>query len=247
MKDNFSTASDQYAKYRPVYPTALFDFLDTIKSGSENAWDCGTGNGQVAAQLATRFTNVFATDISQSQMDHAVKLENIHYSLQPAEKTNFPDRFFDMVIVAQAIHWFDFEQFYAEVTRTAKPGALLAVIGYGRLNITPELDNIISDFYHNVIGPYWDKERRYIDENYETIPFPFEELDCPDFKNEYDWTFEHLMGYFQTWSAVKHYREANGQDPLELIRQELKSCWGTAETRKVSFPLLARIGKIKAL
>jgi ubiquinone/menaquinone biosynthesis C-methylase UbiE len=128
-KDNFSSQSDQYAKYRPGYPAAFFEYLNTILTGTQNAWDCGTGNGQVATLLAKMFDTVYATDISQSQLDNAAHADNIIYSVQPAEQTDFPDHHFDLVIVAQAIHWFDFEKFYAEVKRTCKENALLIVIG----------------------------------------------------------------------------------------------------------------------
>lgn len=244
MKDNFSTQSDQYAKYRPTYPPELFDYLNAIVPHKHNAWDCGTGNGQIAQELAKTFDHVFATDISQSQIDNAAKAHNIHYSVQPAEKTNFKDQLFDLVIVAQAIHWFDFEKFYAEVKRTAKEGAFLCVTGYGRITIDEPIDQLITDFYTTVIGPYWDKERRYIDENYRTIPFPFKELATPAFVNVLHWDIEHLAGYLNTWSAVKHFIRHNGYNPVEKLIPAIAEQWGGIQVREVHFPLLLRMGKI---
>jgi methylase of polypeptide subunit release factors len=86
MKDNFSSHSEQYAKYRPTYPLVFFDYLNSIVLNKHDAWDCGTGNGQVAYELAKTFDRVFATDISQSQIDNALRADNIIYSVQPAEK-----------------------------------------------------------------------------------------------------------------------------------------------------------------
>lgn len=244
MKDNFSHAPDDYARYRPGYPDAFFAYLSTLLTGTENAWDCATGNGQAAQKLAPLFKNVYATDISQEQLRQAVQLPNIHYSIQPAEKTDFASHFFDLVMVAQAVHWFDFEKFYTEVRRTAKPDALLVVAGYGRIRISPELDAVIDHLYHEIVGPYWDKERRYIDEHYQTIPFPFEELTVPLFSNRFDWTVDHLIGYLHTWSAVKHYRQKLNSDPLALVEDDLKAAWGQTKQQTVQFPLLLRIGKI---
>ena len=242
MKDNFSTQSDQYAKYRPKYPNDFFDYLGTIIKNKHVAWDCGTGNGQVAIELAKRFTMVYATDISVAQLAQAQQLPNVIYSVQAAEKTNFPNDFFDLITVAQAIHWFDFEKFYGEIKRTAKPNAMLVVMGYGKIEVSPEIDSIISDFYKNTIGNYWDKERKYIDELYKTIPFPFEEIETPSFSISYNWSLDHFMGYLGTWSAVKHYINDTMQNPLDVIENQLEDLWERDVVKKIKFPLLLRIG-----
>ncbi|MCB0637844.1 MAG: methyltransferase domain-containing protein [Lewinella sp.] len=244
MKDNFSSQSDQYARYRPTYPAAYFDYLDTLVPNKQTAWDCGTGNGQVAVQLARTFDRVFATDISQAQIDQARPADHITYSVQPAEATDFPDLFFDLIIAAQAIHWFDFDRFYAEVRRTAKEEALLCVVGYARPTITDAVDQVVTEFYTQVVGPYWDPERRYIDDHYQTIPFPFEEIEPPAFAHELSWSLEHLIGYLNTWSAVKHFIRANGYNPVDALRARLEAQWGEAPLRPVRFPLLLRLGYV---
>lgn len=244
MKDNFSSQSDKYAKYRPIYPPDLFDYLNSLVPDKQNVWDCGTGNGQVAFELAKSFAAVFATDISREQLNNALKTDNIFYSVQPAEKTNFESRLFDLIVVAQAIHWFDFGLFYAEVRRTAKPNALLCVLGYGKLEISGQIDYLITDFYENVLGNYWDQERKYIDENYQTIPFPFNEIQTPDFVNMQHWTLEHLTGYLNTWSAVKHFIREDEYNPVDKLQPEIKKLWGNQKIRQIRFPLLLRIGRI---
>ncbi|WP_340200123.1 class I SAM-dependent methyltransferase [Ascidiimonas sp. W6] len=244
MKDNFSSQSDEYAKFRPTYPADFFDYLNSIIPNKENAWDCGTGNGQVAYELAKAFSNVFATDISQSQIDNALKADNIKYAVQPAERTNFNNGIFDLIIVAQAIHWFDFEKFYAEVRRTAKENSKICIVGYGRIEITPQIDKIILGFYTKIIGNYWDKERKYIDEKYKTIPFQFKEIKTPIFENKHPWDLEHLIGYLNTWSAVKHFIKQNNHNPVNKLEKELKQLWKSKQIKEVKFPMLLRIGKI---
>lgn len=245
MKDNFSLQSDEYAKFRPTYPAEFFNYLNAILPKKENAWDCGTGNGQVAFELAKTFNNVFASDISQSQIDNARKANNIKYSVQPAEKTNFENNKFDLIIVAQAIHWFDFQNFYTEVKRIARAEARLCVLGYGRIEISSEIDALITDFYTKIIGKYWDSERRFIDENYETIPFPFEEIKTPQFVNRHKWNLTHLIGYLNTWSAVKHYIKQNNENPVEALKTQLEKHWKKEEVKEVSFPILLRLGMLK--
>lgn len=177
MKDNFSTQSAEYAIYRPTYPQELFDFLFSLVNQKESAWDCATGNGQVARVLAQHFAGVYATDISEKQLSQALKLPNVVYSVESSEKANVPDVSFDLITVAQAIHWFNFDAFYSEVKRTLKPNGLLAVIGYGVMVIDKKVDQVVHKLYEDILGKYWDSERIYIEEGYKTIPFPFDEID----------------------------------------------------------------------
>ena len=242
MKDNFSTNSEEYSKFRPRYPEALFRFLETKILNKENAWDCGTGNGQVAAELSEFFTRVEATDISAQQLESAIQKPNIFYSKQPAEKTKFPENSFDLITVAQAIHWFDFEKFYIEVRRVFKPKGFIAVMGYSLFNSSSKTDEVIYYLYEKLLGKYWDKERRYLEEAYQSIPFPFNEIETPNFSQEYQWNFEQLIGYLKTWSAVKHFEKAENYNPVDKISPQLKEAFG--EIGKVFFPILFRFGQI---
>ncbi len=244
MKDNFSRQSDKYAKYRPHYPDELFQFLNQQVANKHAAWDCGTGNGQIAGRLSETFEEVYATDISKAQIENAVKRGNIFYSVQPAEKINFAENLFDLIIVGQAAHWFDFGQFYAEVRRTAKDNALLCITGYGNICVPPSIEPIIAHFYTSVIGPYWDLERKYIDESYQTIPFPFDEIPAPHIVNKLTWTIEHLEGYLNTWSAVKHYIDQNGINPVDGIMPDIRKNWGSNPEIEVQFPLIFRVGRV---
>ena len=243
MKDNFSSKSDNYAKYRPTYPLEFFDFLNSLLPSKMNAWDCGTGNGQIAFEISKTFENVEATDISIAQIKNAVTVDNVHYSIQAAESVNYENDFFDLIIVGQAIHWFDFEKFYSEVKRTGKKNAIVCAVGYGRMKVNLEIDTIIDEFYTNVIGTYWDEERKFIDENYQTIPFPFKEISTPNFSQKYFWDLDHLIGYLNTWSAVKHYIQKNGSNPITPLEIELKKIWGNQKLN-LYFPMLLRMGYV---
>ena len=243
MKDHFSSQSDQYARYRPTYPPALYEFIALTAQGFEKAWDCGTGNGQVAIELVRYFQQVYATDISEPQLKNALPHERILYTQQPAEKTNFQDSFFDLVIVAQAVHWFDVEAFYLEVNRVLKDQGILVITGYGKIQVSPEVDEIIDDLYSNIVGPFWDKERRYVDENYQTIPFPLKEIPSPEIENYFNWSLEQLTGYLGTWSAVQHFIKQRGYDPVKRMVPQLTEAWGNAGTKGITFPLLLRTGK----
>lgn len=245
MKDNFSVSPEQYAKYRPDYPQAMFDFIYPLLNEKITAWDCGTGNGQVAQELSKDFQQVEATDISEQQLKFAFQADNIHYSTQPAEITNFADDSFNLITVAQAVHWFDFDKFNAEVKRVGKPNSIIALIGYELNNITPEIDGIIRQFYTDVIGEYWAVENKHIQNKYQQIPFPFKELETPEINNIKLWKFEHLIGYLNTWSAVQHFIDRNNYNPVSQIEDDLRNAWGSAEVRRVVFPIIFRVGRVK--
>jgi ubiquinone/menaquinone biosynthesis C-methylase UbiE len=242
MKDLFSKQSSEYAKFRPTYPAELIAEIAERCKQKKTAWDVGTGNGQLAALLANHFDNVFASDLSAQQLANAKQLANVSYFQNDSYSTPFENNSVDLITVAQAIHWFDFGKFYQEVKRVAAPDAIIVVIGYGVMRSTGEVDNIIQDFYHKETGPYWDKERRYLDEEYKTIPFPFQRIDFPEFKMEYRWNIDQLIGYFSTWSALQHLKKATDSDPLPLLRAKFEAT-GLKEFH-LKFPLYVRMGGV---
>jgi len=245
MKDNFSKQAKEYAVFRPSYPENAISFILSQVKDKTTAWDCGTGNGQLAAKLSNPFKKVYATDISENQIANAVKKDNIIYQIVSAENVTFEENSFDLITVAQAIHWFNFDQFYEKVRFTLKPDGILAVIGYNLMTIDENCDKVIRYLYSDILGDkYWDKERKYLDEQYQTIPFPFQEIKAPDFSEKVKWNIDELTGYLNTWSAVQHYIKANDTNPVDEIRAQLEKIWGNEEKKEVTFPTLMRIGKV---
>lgn len=244
MKDNFSAQSDLYKKFRPTYPPALFEYVLSFVKTKAWAWDCGTGNGQVAGILADHFNKVYASDISQAQLDNAVKKDNIEYVLCPAEKTPFLDQTFDLITVAQAFHWFDFNRFFEEVRRVIKPGGVVAVWGYALLTIDEKIDPVISKFYKEVVGPYWDFERKYLEDRYSTIPFPLDDVQQQEFAIETPWNLSHLLGFLNSWSSVQNYIRQHTSNPVDLIVDELNKNWPADTVKKVIFPVFLKLGKV---
>jgi SAM-dependent methyltransferase len=244
MKDNFSRQASDYAKYRPDYPSELFDFILSHVKERTAAWDCATGNGQTAKVLAGFFEKVNATDISQKQIDNAYAAPNIIYAVESAEATSFNDDQFDLVTVSQALHWLQFEKFYPEVKRVTKNGGWIAAWTYSLPAISAEIDKLVDEgFYKNVIGAYWDAERKHVDSHYTTIPFPFKEIDCPGFSIRFNWTLADLRGYINTWSAVQKFIKANNFNPVDELIEKVRPFWNT-ETRNIVFPVCMRMGQV---
>lgn len=246
MKDIFSSQATVYRHFRPGYPEALFDHIFGHVKAFDAAWDCGTGNGQVAISLAEKFDSVYATDISLNQISFAIEKENIIYKIESAESSSFEDNTFDLVTAGQAAHWFDLDKFFAEVKRTGKPGGVLAIFGYGLLETKGEINKIILDFYKNIVGPFWDDERRHLDEGYENLPFPFEELPGIHTVNTVHWTLDHITGFLNSWSAVQHFIAAHHYNPIEDVYPRLTASWGEADKKEFSFPVFLKMGRIES-
>jgi SAM-dependent methyltransferase len=244
MKDNFSARSAEYARFRPSYPPQLFDFLFDECRHFDCAWDCASGNGQIAAVLAERFLMVEATDISENQLSNAVQKANINYRVEAAEAPSFPANTFDLVTVGQAAHWFDFEKFYPAVHRVLRTGGLVALVGYNRLRVDEPTDAVIGRLYRDQLGDYWDSERRHVDAGYSSLPFPFPEIELPKMEVCYEWSLDHLLGYLGTWSALQHFERKNGRSPMdEAFHEAINAAWPAGTIKTVCFPLFGRIGR----
>ena len=245
FNDHFSEVARRYADFRPRYPAQLFDYLAELAPGQALAWDCAAGNGQATVDLARRFDRVIATDASAEQIAAAEPIANVDYRVATAEQSGLPDRCADLIAVAQALHWFNLKQFYAEAGRVLRPGGVLAVWAYGINEVEGNtINEIVQDFYGNIVGPYWPPERKFVEEGYRTLPFPFPELQPPRFEMQTRWTLDQLLGYFSTWSATNRYIKAKGENPLDRLAESLRRVWGDEQSpRLITWPLSLRVGR----
>lgn len=244
FKDHFSGHAARYAQARPRYPRALYEWLAREAPARVQAWDAGCGNGQAAIALAQDFAAVFATDPSATQIDAATAHPRVRYAVEPAEACSLADRSVDLVVVAQALHWFDFERHFAAAMRVLRPGGLYAAWSYGLMRIDPAIDAVIAHFEHAVVGPYWPRERRHVDAGYRDIAFPLAPLATPAFAMRHDWSLLQVLGYLETWSAVQRYRVARGSDPMPELAAALAPAWGEpAHLRTIEWPLAVLAGR----
>jgi SAM-dependent methyltransferase len=242
--DHFSHQSAEYSLYRPDYPDKLFQYLVDLTSSTDIAWDCATGNGQAATGLARYFKKVIATDISAAQIGNAPVMQNIDYRVASAEQSGIDANCIDLLLVAQALHWFDLDAFYREAFRVLKTGGVLATVCYQLPRINTDINAIIDLFHADIIGDYWPAERRHVDTAYRDIPFPLQEIPSPALHIEHDWTLDQFLGYLRSWSAVVYFEKEHKRNPTELIKMNLSALWGELGSRQaVCWPLTLRIGK----
>jgi SAM-dependent methyltransferase len=234
--DYFSARSSSYARHRPDYPPALFEWIASQAPGRERAWDCATGNGQAAVALAERFEEVIATDASAQQLEHAFDHPRVRYRLARAEASGVETSSIAAITVAQALHWFDQPAFYEEARRVLVPGGVLVVWCYGLFRATASIDRVLDRFYSDVVGPYWPPDRAAIEARYRDVVLPFEPLAVPELAMEKDWTAADALGYVRTWSATTGFARERGFDPVDDFAPELEREWGGG-TRRVRWPL----------
>jgi SAM-dependent methyltransferase len=213
--DHFSRVATAYAACRPGYPPSLFSYLSGLTRNHDLAWDCAAGSGQATLPLAEIFERVLATDVSRSMLERAPRHPRVEYRVSPAEQSGLENESADLVSVAQALHWLDLDAFYAEVERVLRPGGVLAVWSYGGQQLGDDgIDRTLAHFYSEVVGPYWPKERRHVEDGYQSLRLPYRLLQTPEFAMEESWSLGQLVGYIGTWSATQRYRESQGYDPV---------------------------------
>lgn len=240
--DHFSANADGYARFRPSYPEALYAWIAEHAPAREMVWDCGCGSGQATDPLTRYFGHVVATDASAAQLIHAPAYPRVIWKHSRAEASGLPDASVDVVIVAQALHWFDQTAFWAEVDRVVKPGGLVVAWSYGRALLAhPLLDAAIARLHDEILGPWWPPERQQVLEGYAQIAFPYQPIVPPAFEMTAMWTLEQLMGYVRSWSATQRMLDATHLDPLPELAQTLVGPWGQG-TREIRWPLTILAG-----
>jgi SAM-dependent methyltransferase len=244
--DHFSAVAADYASARPEYPDALYAWIASIAPGNGLLWDAGCGSGQATRGLARHFARVHATDPSAAQVAQAHGPANAAFLVEPGEHCSLADGSADAACVAQALHWFDRDAFFAECARVLRPGGVLVAWGYQDIVVPPELAEA-NDALQAAILPYWPPQRRLIDEAYAGFAWPFDPVPAPAFELRVHWTLPRLLGYFSSYSASKRFREETGSDPVAAHAQALAAAWGDPGVeRELRWPLFVHARREKA-
>ncbi len=235
---SFAQQSSGYAANRPTYPNTLFTWINDQCANHNTAWDCATGNGQAAQAIAPYFDTVHATDISAEQVAHGLNADNVRYRAAPAEDSGFRDSVFDLVTVAQALHWFDHPRFWKEVKRVAKTNAFFCAWAY----VWPNIDDMVRDQFidpiKEMVDPYWAEGNRIVMRGYQPdeLKLPFEPIAAPAFEISLTWRFEQLLGFVETWSAYKIAEEKPIAGDIQAVITKAKSAF-SGQSFDVSMPI----------
>lgn len=128
----FGAVATDYAAWRPGYPPEAVAFLaggDEGHAVARRILDVGAGTGLLSAPLVAQGHEVVAADTSADMLaELAQRLPGVRTLVAGAEALPLPDGAFDVVVAAQAAHWFDRVRAGREFRRVLRPGG---AVGFG--------------------------------------------------------------------------------------------------------------------
>lgn len=126
----FTDRAEDYRRHRPSYPREAIDAaLEGLGDPAGlTAADVGAGTGISARLLADRGVRVFAVEPNEAMRDAADPHEGITWLNGTAGATGLGDNSVDLVLCAQAFHWFDADAAVREFARILRPGGRLALM-----------------------------------------------------------------------------------------------------------------------
>jgi len=134
----FSDRVANYVKYRPGYPPEVIDYLEeqcqlTLESVIA---DIGAGTGIFTKLLLDRGYKVFAIEPNDPMREEADRQlgysERYHSMVGSANQTGLTDESIDLIVCAQAFHWFNTAETKTEFQRILKPDGYVALIWNNR-------------------------------------------------------------------------------------------------------------------
>ena len=155
-EDKFNHLADIYEKYRPSYPQKYVeDIIEKCHLNFESlVADIGAGTGILTRQLLHNNLKVVGVEPNPDMRKVLKKLEtnkNFRAIEGTAEHTNLENNSIDLVVVAQAFHWFDKEKFKEECKRILKPNGSVWIL-WNQLDENEEIvkeQERIDDQYTN--------------------------------------------------------------------------------------------------
>ncbi len=153
---DWGLTSDEYAKYRDIYPPELYEKLRELGVAADGtSWlDLGTGTGILPQNMYNENAFITGVDIAEEQISFARRKaeENgwrINYIVASADSTNLPDRSFDTITAAQCFWYFDREKMKSEISRLIRPNGKFI-----KVYLTYTLDNEIASKSHQLVKQF---------------------------------------------------------------------------------------------
>jgi hypothetical protein len=150
----------------------------------------------------------------------------------------------DLILAAQALHWFEQPHFFAEAQRVSRRGGIVAAIGYSWFRVDPAVDAVIERAFLQPLQPLWADENRLLWDGYRALPFPGVPVSVPPAQIECAWTGEELLAYLGTWSATRRWLAGDAGQGFAAASEELRSVWSDDQPRRVMMPMAVRVYRL---
>jgi ubiquinone/menaquinone biosynthesis C-methylase UbiE len=124
---NFSSLAQDYASNRPSYSPEVRDAILGLMSTSNefDFVDVGAGTGIWTRMLAPHAKTTIAIEPNNAMQKWGIRDNaqlKILWNFGHAEHTGLPDESADLICMASALHWADFNKATAEFHRVLRPG-----------------------------------------------------------------------------------------------------------------------------
>ncbi len=218
-QQRFSDRAEDYAKYRPSYPSeAINSILEGLEAPERLiAADIGAGTGISSRLFAARGVKVIAIEPNAAMREAAITHPLVEFRQGNAENTKLDDNSVDLITCFQAFHWFNPELTLKEFARILKPKGKIALIWnerdiYGEDEFTRQHGKIITQASGNSpIHSRLDGNTRLDGNSYELINSLFPNLDLYSFSYQQAMTKEQLIGLALSTSYISKEGEIHEQ------------------------------------
>lgn len=238
--NHFSGTSSFYAEFRPGYPEGLLDSLAIEAGGPEptRVLDLGCGPGTATLALARRADDVVAVDLDAEMVRQGRRLgaeagiSNVEWVNIAAERVDYPDGHFQLIVIASAFHWMDRPLVAMKCRSMLSDAGALALLG----NPTPLMQIRDRAGVGQAIAEVQD---RWFGRDY--YVFDVEELERPEvvlqqngfsdvsvsyMPQTQEWTVERFLGFLRSTSSRPDQRLGDG---FEAFAAEIDSAIRSVE------------------
>jgi SAM-dependent methyltransferase len=223
----FSDRVEYYLRYRPHYPKGLLEFFrnDLALTPDHIIADIGSGTGFLAQMFLRNGNTVYGVEPNQEMREAGEELLNEYDQFisvdGTAEATTLADHSIDIVVAAQAFHWFDPQQARKEFLRVLKPGGIAGLVWNNRLIdaslFSREYETLVQH-YSTDLDYVANRAMRVMDRGTMEAFFGSDGFKRVEFENQQMFDFEGLRGRLLSSS----YAPLEGEPHYQPLMHELQ-------------------------
>jgi ubiquinone/menaquinone biosynthesis C-methylase UbiE len=242
----FTGTAEDYARYRPRYPDALFADLLARLPARTRLLDLACGPGRVALHCAPLFDEVWAVDIEPEMVALGKRLAaeqhitNVRWQVGPAEKLEAPKGAFDLITIGEAFHRLDQHSILQSAQRWLVPDGWLASLGsvgilQGRESWQVQVTGLARQWTKGAFPQGWAMARPGsvagpVAEAQVMSDAGFRDVSSRTFHLEYRWSIEQVLGYLRStsvcsWAVLGDERPAFEDALTALLRDINPDGW----------------------